>query len=183
MKASVSVFGLSLVATISLCSCKAGAPAAKGPASTPVRPGQAQTVAVKPPEAPPPPAMVFSYDPNGLRDPFEPFIKIEEKKQAAQPAPKAFVARTPLQRFSLDEIKLVGVLWTPAGKATALVEDPQNKGYMVSVGAYLGDRGGKIVRIQPDRVVIEERFSDVLGQEKVNVSNIVLHKSEGEVRP
>jgi hypothetical protein len=38
-----------------------------------------------------------------------------------------------------------------------------------------------VVRILPDRIVIEERFTDLFGEEKKNVANIMLHKSEGEV--
>jgi Tfp pilus assembly protein PilP len=177
----VVLLGLSFL----LASCKGAPPpvtaAPAGPAEAPVTQVLAHGVPAPSPATQPPPPLSFAYDPAGLRDPFEPFLKIEEKKPEF--VPKAFVPTTPLQRFTVEELKLVGVLWTPGGQATALVEDPRSKGYMVAIGAYVGDRGGKIVRIQPDRVVIEERFTDLFGKEKVNVSNMVLHKSEGEVRP
>jgi type IV pilus assembly protein PilP len=130
--------------------------------------------------APPPQAPVLVYDPTGLRDPFEPFIKIEEKKPRA---PKAFVAKTPLQRYAMEELKLVAIIWGEGLHARALVEDPQGKGYVVTTGTHVGDRGGKVVRIQPDRVVVEERFTDLLGEEKVNVANMTLHRAESGVKP
>jgi type IV pilus assembly protein PilP len=116
----------------------------------------------------------------GLRDPFEPFIKIEEKKPKA-PGPQRVTPQTPLQRYSTEELKLVGIVWGEEGRARALIEDPQGKGYAVAIGTLVGDRGGKVARILPDRIVIEERFKDVLGEEKKNVANMMLHKSEGEV--
>ena len=54
---------------------------------------------------------------------------------------------------------------------------------MVGVGTLVGDKEGKIARIQPDRVVIEERFTDLFGEEKKNVANMMLRKPEGEVGP
>ena len=128
----------------------------------------------------PPVTPVFVYDPTGLRDPFEPFIKLEDKKS---PAPKAFVPKTPLQRFPTEELKLAAIIWGEGVKPRALIEDPQGKGYVVSVGTFVGDRGGKIVRIQPDQVVVEERFTDLFGEEKVNVANMTLHRSESGVSP
>jgi type IV pilus assembly protein PilP len=128
---------------------------------------------------PVPPA--FIYNPVGLRDPFEPFIKIEEKKAA--PTQKIPPNAPPLQRFTTEQLKLVGIVWSENGKSRALIQDPQGKGYVVGVGTSIGDKGGKIVRIQPDRVVIEERFADLFGEEKKNVANMMLHKPEGEVGP
>lgn len=147
--------------------------------AAPARPLPVPTAAQAGPLEPQRPT--FLYDPTGLRDPFEPFIKLEDMKKKGAPAPKAFTPRTPLQQYPSEQLKLVGVVWGAEGRARALIEDPQGKGYAVGVGALVGDRGGKVVRIQPDRVVIEERFTDLFGEEKKNVSNIMLRKSEGEV--
>ena len=61
--------------------------------------------------------------------------------------------------------------------------EPKLTVVVVGVGTQVGDRGGRIVRIQPDRVVIEERFTDLFGEEKKTVANMTLRKSEGEVGP
>jgi len=123
----------------------------------------------------------FTFDPTGLRDPFEPFIRLEEKPKEKKP--KVFVPKTPLQRYAIEELNLVGVIWAGAGKSVALVEDPEGKGYVVSGGTLVGDRGGRIVGIHSDRVDVEERFVDLFGEENVKVVTMTLRKPEGEVNP
>jgi type IV pilus assembly protein PilP len=123
----------------------------------------------------------WSYQPAGLRDPFEPFIRLDEPKPKSKP--QVFVPRTPLQRYALEEIRLVGVMWAEGGRSVALVEDPEGKGYVVSGGVLIGDRGGRIIGIRPDRVDVEERFVDLFGEENVKVMTMTLRKPEGEVNP
>ena len=125
----------------------------------------------------------FVYNPQGLRDPFQPFIRLRPEKKAAKKAPEKFVPKTPLQRYALEELKLVGVVWRDGKGSRALVEDPEGKGYIVRVGTLIGDRGGKIVSIRPDRVEVEERVIDILGEERINRVSMRLHTPEGEVRP
>lgn len=138
-------------------------------------PVEANKVQAAPPEE-------FVYSPAGLRDPFEPFIKLEPEKGKKQ-APKVFVPKTPLQRYPAEELKLVGVVWsgTPL-KPKALVEDPTGKGYVVMVGTLVGDKGGGIIQIAPDLVTVEERFLGILGEETVRVVKMTLHKPDGEVK-
>ncbi|MBI5017417.1 MAG: pilus assembly protein PilP [Deltaproteobacteria bacterium] len=180
---------LVLFAGAVLLSCgkkEAAAPASSKPPppvpaaqALPVQPPRPVVVAAAGAEPAPPAPAGFAYDPTGLRDPFEPFLKIEEKKK--EPGPRLLSTRMPLQTYSTEQLRLVGVVWGAEGKGKALIEDPQGKGYAVSAGDLVGDRGGKVMRILPDRIVIEERFTDLFGEEKKNVANIMLHKSEGEV--
>jgi type IV pilus assembly protein PilP len=129
----------------------------------------------------PAPAETFVYSSAGLRDPFEPFIKLETEKKDK---PKVFVPQTPLQRYTVDELRLVGVIWSggAGAKPKALIEDPAGKGYVVTVGTLVGDKGGGIVKIGPDEVVVEERFVGVLGEENQRIVKMALHKPEGEVK-
>jgi type IV pilus assembly protein PilP len=157
-------------------------PPAPAPAQAPqpkVTPPPTETVAPAPPVQPTVPE--FTFDPKGLRDPFEPFIKLEAKPKEKKAT--AFVPKTPLQRYAVEELRLVGVIWAGSAKSVALVEDPEGKGYVVSSGTLVGDRGGRVVRIQPDRVDVEERFVDLFGDENVKVATMTLRKPEGEVNP
>jgi len=138
---------------------------------------------VKKEEAAPAEGSRFVYNPEGLRDPFQPFIRLRPEKKVAPKAPERFVPKTPLQRYALEELKLVGVVWRDGKGRRALVEDPEGKGYIVRVGTLIGDRGGKIVSIRPDRVEVEERVIDILGEERINRVTMRLHTPEGEVRP
>lgn len=152
------------------------------PSQAPVRTAPVAQRAAQPAETavqktePPP----FVFDPTGLRDPFEPFIKLEKPKEAK---PKVFVPKTPLQRYAVEELRLVGVVWAAQGRSKALIEDPEGKGYVVTAGTLVGDRDGKIVDIRPEKVVVEERSVDLLGEENVKMVTMTLRKPEGEVRP
>ncbi len=180
-RVTLSVLLVGLAVFVLGCRAESPAPAPKPrapraaaqPQQEPEIPVEASTPE-PPPEAPEP----FVYSPEGLRDPFQPFIKLELPKEVK---PKVFVPKTPLQRYSTEELKLVGVIWGGAGRSKALIEDPEGKGYVASVGTPVGDQGGGIVQIRPERVVIEERFVDVLGEETVRTVDMKLHRPEGEV--
>jgi Tfp pilus assembly protein PilP len=98
------------------------------------------------------------------RDPFRSFIEVKESETGARKAPARPL--TPLQKYSLDQLKVVGVV-DGATVRKALIEDDAGKGYVVGVGDAVGNQGGEIVSIRPDRIVIEETFTDPLGEEKV----------------
>lgn len=147
----------------------AKAPAKKQPAAAASEPGPAEAVET-----------VFNYEPEGLRDPFQPFIKLETKKKVR---PQVFVPKTPLQRYATEELHLVGIIWGGKGRSRALIEDPEGKGYVVGTGTLVGDRGGKIVRIETQEAVVEERAVDLFGEENVKVVRMTLRKPEDEVNP
>ncbi|TLN05728.1 hypothetical protein FDZ71_11265, partial [bacterium] len=90
----------------------------------------------------------FAYHPENLRDPFKPFVKIETKgKGGAKLIPKAFEAKSPLQRIPLESLKLTGIVWAAGNKGKALIQDEKGKGYYIGAGAYIGDKGGRITSI------------------------------------
>lgn len=177
---SLRAFAVAIALAVVGAGC-GGEPPPPAPTPTPAAPAPvaqkaAQPAVAAPPEAPPP----FVYDPTGLRDPFEPFLKLEKPKPQK---PKVFVPKTPLQRYAVEELRLVGVVWSGPGRAKALIEDPEGKGYVVGSGTLVGDRDGKIVDIRPEKVVVEERSVDLLGEENVKMVTMTLRKPEGEVSP
>jgi len=99
------------------------------------------------------------------RDPFRSFIEVRDPTAVAvRKAPTRPL--TPLERYSLDQLSLVGVVGG-GSMQKALLEDDVGKGYVVGVGAAVGNQGGRIVSIQPDRIVIQETTTDPLGEERV----------------
>ena len=143
---------------------KAKTPVAEKKKAEPVQVAEKKEVAKK--EEP-----EFSYNPAGKADPFKPFIQLAPEK-----LPKsAFL--TPLQKYDISQLKLVAIIMLPEGNV-ALVEDQQGRGYFLKRGTAIGRRDGKVKSILKDRVIIEEAFSDVFGQAKMNEISLFLHRPE-----
>jgi type IV pilus assembly protein PilP len=93
----------------------------------------------------------YRYDPQGRRDPFQSLIG---------PTPKLQDKDRPqgIPGFLIDEIKLQGVLRTHSQGLIAMVNGPDNKGYMVKVGDKCLD--GEVIRITPSSVVFRQEVND-----------------------
>jgi hypothetical protein len=110
----------------------------------------------------------------GPRDPFRPFNLALRPKPVETP-------RTPLEQYDVGALKLVAVIYDTQNPK-AMVEDDTGLGYTISQGMKIGNQGGVVKTIEPDRVVVEEEFVDFYGEKKK--SEIVLRlKPEGEKRP
>lgn len=72
---------------------------------------------------------------------------------------------SPLERYELGQLKLVGIIWS-IKNPTALVEDTSGLGYTVRVGTPIGANDGKVKRISPDALLIEEEYIDLYGSKK-----------------
>lgn len=129
------------------------------------KPGDAQTAR---------PAEVVFYNPEGKRDPFVPFLKVESKAARVMMGNVA-----PLQRYELGELKFVGLIWGPRG-AHALVEDAEGKGYTVTVGTKIGRGGGIVTRITDGEIHVKEEFRDYTGAKVVRESSMKLLNGGGK---
>jgi type IV pilus assembly protein PilP len=110
----------------------------------------------------------------GLRDPFRPFHLALRPKPVETP-------RTPLEQYDVGALKLVAVIYDTQNPK-AMVEDDTGLGFTVGVGTRIGNQGGVVKQIDPERLVVEEEFVDFYGEKKK--SEIVLRlKPEGEKRP
>ena len=93
----------------------------------------------------------YHYDPQGRRDPFQSLIGPAPKLQPGQrPAGPA--------GFLIDEIKLQGVIKTRQQGLVAMVNGPDNKGYLVKVGDKVLD--GEVIRITPNSIVFRQEVND-----------------------
>jgi Tfp pilus assembly protein PilP len=109
----------------------------------------------------------YHYDPTSKRDPFvSPF-----RSTAEQPIPEE--AKTPLQRFDIGQLKLVGIIWQMA-EPKALIEDSEGLGYIVTRGTLIGSKGGVIKVIEPKRVVVEEYEADFYGKRRAQERELPL---------
>ena len=109
----------------------------------------------------------YRYNPAGKRDPFlSPFAAASEQMTPEE-------AKTPLQRFELGQLKLVGVIWE-ANEPKALIEDSGGLGYIATRGTPIGAKGGVIKAIEPKRVVVEEYQTDFYGKRQVQERELQL---------
>lgn len=105
--------------------------------------------------------LAYSYNPIGKRDPFRSFIE-KETSGPDKPPPD-----TPLQKYEIDQYKLVGVIWG-VDNPVAMVEDPEGMGYFLTRDTLIGRNWGKVVRITPTEVIVAEEYRDFEGKLIVN---------------
>jgi Tfp pilus assembly protein PilP len=93
----------------------------------------------------------YRYDPQGRRDPFQSLIGPAPKLQAGArpPGPAGFL---------IDELKLQGIVRTKQQGLVAMINGPDNKGYLIRVGDKVLD--GEVVRITPSSVVFRQEVND-----------------------
>ncbi len=109
----------------------------------------------------------------GVRDPFRPFtLDLQPKKVADD----AFL--TPLQRYDLQQLKVVGVL-LDIEPPRAMVQDDAGMGYIVTPGTLIGRQSGIVTDVQDRQVIVEETYVDFYGREQVR--RVILEMSDEEI--
>jgi type IV pilus assembly protein PilP len=114
----------------------------------------------------------YTYIPGERRDPFVSLLE-----RGVEPGGEEDEL-TPLQRVSISELQLVGIIKDPEGNR-ALIQTPDGRGYFLRVGVQVGKNNGIVEKILADRVVIREKKADFLGQINVSEEVLELKKEEG----
>ncbi len=104
------------------------------------------------------------------RDPFRPFT-LSRRLESRAPL-------TPLQRYELGQLTVVATVWD-VSPPRAMVEDSFGMGYIITLGTPIGNNGGVVAAIEPQRVVVEERVLDFYGREQINRLVMETPKEEG----
>lgn len=91
----------------------------------------------------------FLYKPNGRRDPFVPYVKIEVQNDVNE--------QNPLERFNLGQLKLEGIMWDVA-KPKAMILDPSGNVHVVGLNSKIGRNNGYIAVIREGELVVVEEF-------------------------
>jgi type IV pilus assembly protein PilP len=98
----------------------------------------------------------YNYVSEGKRDPFMPLSGLENSGATIGPM-------FPLQRFDLDQLKLVGIIWD-VKNPKAMILDPQGKSYVVKVNERIGRNSGYVARIREGELVVVESFTGTDGK-------------------
>lgn len=95
----------------------------------------------------------FKYPENvERRSPFKPHAVLE--RQDTQ-APDVNRPKQPLEAFSLDALKFVGIL-KEGSTIWALISQPEGKISTVRAGDYMGKNYGKVINITENRILVQE---------------------------
>ena len=113
----------------------------------------------------------YVYRPGDRRDPFHSLIE-ERKRRTVK---KEHLP--PLQRFSLAEMRVIGIAWSPGGYV-AMLEMPDGRGYTVKVGSIVGRNKGVVKQITPKGLVVEETLSTGFGVVQKRSVTLELHTKE-----
>ena len=115
-------------------------------------------------------------------DPFQPAIEAKPKAKkggAKRKRKKRTRPKTPLERLDLSQLKLTAIISTPSGRK-ALVEESSGKGYVIKKGTYIGVHEGQVVKIEPDRVIVQDEIENAIGELMVNKRELRLPRRFGE---
>lgn len=112
------------------------------------------------------PFETYTYDDMNLRSPFIPELQnyagMTGGKGSSGLHPNFNRARQYLEQFPLDSLKMMGTI-TVNGKMYALIRDGDGIVHRVTVGNYMGQNFGKIVKISQAGLVLREIIPDGQG--------------------
>ncbi len=149
-----------------------GGTAAMPPAAPPEAPAAAAAAGQA--EAPgtgdaDPTEVPYAYSPIGKRDPFRNLFEVDQGRDDED--------LTELQRYELDQLKLVAVV-SRIATPYAMVEDPQGKGHTLTRGTLIGKNWGQVAQIRADCVVVREEYRDYTGRKVTNRTSLCLPRPE-----
>jgi type IV pilus assembly protein PilP len=123
---------------------------------------------------------VDRYNPVGRIDPFQPLFKEEQvATNVSETKKKQRANLTPLEKVDLSQLRLLGVILAPSGDR-AMVSEVNGKGYVITLGTYIGISSGRVVEILKDRVIVEEEVENILGKISLRKRELTLQKPAGE---
>ena len=115
----------------------------------------------------------FTYNAFDLPDPFKPRKLSMGGGGGMQP--DLTRPKEPLEAFSLETLKMVGVL-SKNGTVHAVVKTPDNAIYHVKKGNYMGQNFGLITQINENEVGLREIVQDSAGDWSERSSTLVLQE-------
>ena len=92
----------------------------------------------------------FEYDPRGRRDPFAQPVEDKPVEQGLAHGPLL-----PLQRYDVNQLRLVGVLWD-VRQPKAMLKDPEGHMHVIGPNAKVGPHNGYVAVIREGEIVVVE---------------------------
>jgi type IV pilus assembly protein PilP len=134
---------------------------------------------------------VYAFVPDNYvsyKNPFTTFNTMIMRKEAMNGTStvlKLSTKATPLERFSLSQLKLIGVVKSPSG-LWGIVETPKGNVYKASVGTPIGMQNGHVLKIEDSgaikKLLIAEYRKNSFGKYIEEKTNITMGNISGETR-
>ncbi|MEA1868169.1 MAG: pilus assembly protein PilP [Thermodesulfobacteriota bacterium] len=127
--------------------------------------------------------VTYHYNSEGKPDPFQPFLKtaqkvsrratkkLRRKKEVRRPE----ICATPLECMDVGQLTLVGIIANDKGNRIAMAQDAAGIGYFLKPGLRVGYRNGRVKKILPDRVIVEEELENIRGELTSQERVLLLH--------
>jgi type IV pilus assembly protein PilP len=115
----------------------------------------------------------FTYNAFDLPDPFKPRKLTTSGGGGMQP--DLTRPKEPLEAFSLETLKMVGVL-SKKGVIHAVIKTPDNAVYHVHKGNYVGQNFGLVTQISDTEVTLREIVQDSAGDWSERISTLILQE-------
>lgn len=163
-----------VLAALGLAACGQGPAAPRGDPAVAV-PRPTPPVAA-PATTPPPTGEIYRYRSTALRSPFEP-SHADAEPAAAGVQPDPHRRRGPLERFRLEQLRLVGGM-AAGGQRFALVAEPAGTIHRVAVGDYLGPNHGRVSRLARNELQLREIVRNGVGEWVWRPRSLVAKASE-----
>jgi Tfp pilus assembly protein PilP len=113
----------------------------------------------------------FLYREEGLKDPFQPFIMSFSDSSGKDTCPLC---------VPIAQLKFVGLV-TGIASPRALIETDDGVGHILTRGAAIGSKGGRVVHIGNGRVLIRERLQDQLGRIQIVERSMILRSDDQQI--
>nr|HDN01249.1 hypothetical protein [Deltaproteobacteria bacterium] len=130
--------------------------------------------------------VTYDYSSNGKPDPFQPFLKtapkvskrIAMKRKTKKEFKRPEICATPLECMDVGQLTLVGIIANDKGDRIAMAQDAAGIGYFLQPGLRIGYRNGRVKKILPNRVIVEEELEDIRGELTLQNRVLLLHPEE-----
>jgi type IV pilus assembly protein PilP len=122
--------------------------------------------------------ILYTYDSLGRKDPFRPFVDFSQIERSIPT--EAGRPLTPLEKYALNQFRLVGIILAGDMHNYALVEDPESIGHTVHEGDRIGNASGYVKEIKLNEVLIEEPYLDIFDKQQTRIITLRLRDIDEE---
>lgn len=118
-------------------------------------------------------AVQVIYEGETLQDPFKP-AKLDPDKKSGMYMPDANRRREPLEAYTLESLKMVGVL-IKQGQTQAVIAADKTL-HQVKVGNYMGQNYGQVTSISENEITLKELIEDASGEWTERITTLQLQE-------